>query len=155
MRKRWILALAVLLFLGAAVVYTAAPQSTAKISFDQDLFKAIAIFASAALILGFLLGAAHFIGLPRKRLPDKGEFKIYCMNEFKEALMLLLCDLSSGSPDPVLYMVDKRSVLDKNGASFRSFKEEFPEEFIVMKRVVGEPEGGPAKTMYYVIPMNI
>ena len=133
----------------AVVVYAAAPRSLVSLNFNSRLALVISAFVLAGIGVGFLGGKNRYKGMPRKKLPDKGEFLLCCIHELRDTVLLYLMDRESEKSR--IFEIGKKQLLDKDGQEISDFTK-FPREFIVMKRSVGG-ENGPVRTVYYIIPM--
>ena len=133
----------------AVIFYAAAPESLVSLNINLELTLVISFFALVGIGLGFLGGKERYKGMPRKKLPDKGEFLLRCAHELSEYVLLSLIEQEAGKC--LVCEIGKKQILDKDGREFADFTK-LPREFIVMKRDVAEGDG-PVRTVYYLIPM--
>lgn len=133
----------------AVIFYAAAPESQVKLNINSEPVLVISFFALVGIGLGFLGGKDRYMGMPRKKLPDKGEFLLRCVHELSDYVLLSLVE--EGSSKCLIFEIGKKQLLEKGGQEFSDFTK-LPREFIVMKRDVAEGDG-PVRTVYYLIPM--
>lgn len=133
----------------AVVFYTAAPESLVKLNINSELVLVISFFSFVGIGLGFLGGKIRYKGMPRKKLPDKGEFLLRCFHELPEYVLLSILEEESGKC--LICEIGKKQLLDKDGREFSDFTK-LPRRFIVMRRDVADGDG-PVRTVYYLISM--